>query len=148
MTKLSRQPDGSYCGTYKDIEITVRKETVATRSKHNKRWVARSAGYQPGAGDTRADAVRRLCRIVDMEAVGIPELDWLLERWTEEVKAIVSRLDDKDAVARMKLEDLQWELRHLDHEVRRAALHFQEKLAKLKTRAQQQPEPLALEATR
>jgi hypothetical protein len=154
MTTLKRQPDGSYRGAYKGHEVTVRKEEVSERItdhyvKTETHWIARSGTFEyrsRGNRATRDEAVQGLLRELDMAAISIPEVDALLKRWAEEIKAIVHMIDEKDITARMQLEGLSADLSSFDSMVRLHAVHFEEKLAKLKSRMQQATERPALEA--
>ena len=61
MTKLSRQPDGSYSGTYKGQAFRVWKEGVEEQGWSGYRWSARSGSIEVRTflGGTRDEAVRR-----------------------------------------------------------------------------------------
>ncbi|MBO0764292.1 MAG: hypothetical protein J2P50_06865 [Hyphomicrobiaceae bacterium] len=143
MTTLSRQPDGSYHGSYKGREFTVREEQVEERitttyARAATHWVARcgTIEYRSRIRPNRDDAVQGLLRELDKADAIVPELDALLTRWAEEIKAIVPLLNDSDAVARAQLEDLRFQLGRLDADVRLRAVRFEEKLSSLKARMQ------------
>lgn len=152
MTKLSRQPDGSYSGTYKGHEFTVRKEEITERigptyTRTETVWIARSGTFEHranGSRPTREEAVQGLIRELDMAAVNVPEVDALLKRWTEEIKAIVPLLNDRDTGARIQLQSLRGELASFEALARLKAVHFEESLAELKARMQQAPERAAI----
>lgn len=136
MTNLSRNPDGSYRGTYKGREFTVRKETVANRGEV---WVAR-AGTIVATGwknNSRDDMVGQLQRQLDEAVVTVPpKIDAILRRWAEEIKAVVPRLDLSDQYTADALESLRLDLKAFEREFRRAAIRVEEGLAALKAREQ------------
>jgi hypothetical protein len=66
-----------------------------------------------------------------MAAVNVPEVDALLKRWAEEVKAIALLLNVRDLDARIELENLSSNLTQFDRDVRLHAVAFEEKHADL-----------------
>jgi hypothetical protein len=80
-----------------------------------------------------------------MAAINVPEIDALLARWAADIKAIVERIPDTDMEARMRLESLRHDLDGMDDTVRIRAVHFEEKLERLKARMLTPAEPLALD---
>jgi hypothetical protein len=142
---LKRNADGSYRGTYRGQEFTVRKIDVQEQLapgyvKTVPTWIARCGTIEHRSTITRSDAVDGLIHQLDMDAVSVPEIDALLKRWAEEIKAIVPLLDDRDLTARVHLESLQSNLTLFEATTRSQAVGFAERLTRLRARAQQQSE--------
>jgi hypothetical protein len=121
MEKLTRNADGSYSGSYKGRQFTVRKEQVEScRGRHPETvWAARcgTIHWQCGPDGTRKDAVRMLLHMLDMSDVSVPEIDDLLQRWTKEVQAIVPLLSEHDTSAPFMLSELKNALRDVERDV-------------------------------
>jgi hypothetical protein len=84
-----------------------------------------------------------------VEAAGSmpPEIEAILKRWAEEIKAVASRLNPTDPYAGIALSRLKDDLKRFERDFRRSAVHFEENLATLKARMQQAPEMPALQST-
>ena len=67
----------------------------------------------------------------------VPEVDALLKRWAQEIKAIAHLLNERDVGARVQLDLLSGQLTTFDTLVRLHVVRFEEQLAKFKARVQQ-----------
>jgi hypothetical protein len=144
MMKLKRNADGSYSGNYKGNDFTVRKEKVhehitPTYVKTSIVWIARSGTFAHRSNSTRDEAVQGLLNEFDRAAVNVPEVDALLKRWAEEIKAIVPLLNERDISACSQLQLLKSNLAMLDGMVRAQAVLFEESLARLRASVQSEP---------
>jgi hypothetical protein len=139
-TNLKRNADGSYRGAYKGQEFTVCKVDVQEQLAPCyvvPTWIARCGTIEHRSTSTRSNAVDGLIHRLDMDAVSVPEIDALLKRWAEEIKAIVPLLGQQDATAVVRLESLRSTLTMFEATTRSQAVNFEEKLAKLRARAKQ-----------
>jgi hypothetical protein len=138
MPKLARGHDGKYIGTYRGHDLVVWKEAGTASGYSHTAWIARSGGLEVrenGRHATRDGVVLRLCQEVDMAAVQIPEIDQLLVRWSEEIKAIAPQLRHRDHQAMRLLISLRRTLAWLDNIARAQAVRFEQDIAQLRARA-------------
>jgi hypothetical protein len=84
-----------------------------------------------------------LQRELDEAAVEVPpEIDAVLRRWAEEIKAIMPGLNPNDREAAVALEKLRMDFEHFEQEFRRAAVRFERRLFNLKARDQRHAKPV------
>jgi hypothetical protein len=130
--RLRKVGDGRYEGSYAGRPFTVWKQRDR-RFRLCWRAATDDLVIQQNIGDpTRAGAVRRLCRDIDMAAVYVPEVEQLLKRWGGEIKAVALRLKDRDLTAHTKLVGLRSLLEWFDDSARLKAVSFERQLAELK----------------
>ena len=142
--RLARDPDGKYIGNYRGHDLVVWKQADNGSGYSRTAWIARSGALEVrenGRHATRDGVVLRLCREIDMSAVQIPEIDQLLVRWSEEIKAIVPQLRDRDHQAMRLLMGLRRTLAWLDNTARAQAVRFEQDIAELRARAGESCQP-------
>jgi hypothetical protein len=137
MSKLKRSGDGTYSGTYSGHAFTVRRE----QQERHAAWVARSGDYvgeSISSAATRDNAVHSLMRAIDRAAVHVPEIEALLERWAETIKAMVPNLDPDDTY---RLAHIRDQLGMFDTLMRSQAVAIERDIARLRARARPALEP-------
>ena len=144
MPKLIKTGDGGYRGEHKGQPFTVRKEEVPREhvrsvygtfsvEGHSYVWVARHETFEAHSS-TREGAVRRLGQQLDEAALDLPELDALLKRWAERIKALVPYLDKRNLTVTDDMLALQHQMNWVDKAMRGYARRFEEELARLEAK--------------
>ena len=148
MSKLLRNPVGSYRGTYKGHTFSVRKEVKTRYGRTMKVWVACagevvSEGFKGGSRDA---VVRSLQRQLDEAAVEWPPKSTSSSRdGLSRSKPSHPELDPRDGTAVVALARLKLALEDFERNFRRSAVQIEDMLAKVEARVQRPPERTAIE---
>lgn len=144
MTKLKRGADGSYTGTYSGKPFRVWKwerpdrdsdQAAYMRWSKYEQWQAR-LGTIEASGETRQEAISGMQRAYRERLDALPpEINALLQRWIREVHELIPLLKEYDENAKAELLDIRHQIDHFEESLRKEAIRFEEKLAKLRDNA-------------